>query len=355
MRNLFIIILALFFQQGAAQKLHDGPYVVYKEEEAFVKQVTDSVATEKEIPLGGDVAVTFPGNPNWNFSVPLRKDLQIEPVETPLRKKLFIVSDIEGEFKGFRELLIANKVINETYEWTFGKGHLVICGDLFDRGLNVPECLWLIYKLEDLAKAKGGYVHTILGNHDIMNLSGDLRYVQPKYFESAKLMEIDYMRLYDSNTELGRWLRTKNIIEKIGDNLCTHAGVAPQINKLGLSLKAINEKCRPYYDKAGNVKAAGDTTAAKFFEGKTSLFWYRGYFREPKATEEEVDETLKLYDVKRIIVGHTIVPGNVGLHYNGKVLGLDVDQHSGDHQAALYENGKWYKVNDKGNKIELKN
>ena len=127
--------------------------------------------------------------------------------------------------------------MDEQYKWTFGKGQLVICSDLFDRGSDVAATIWLLYKLEQDAKAKGGYLHTILGNHDIMNLSGDLRYVKGKYFEHAKLMGIDYMELYGSNAELGRWLRSKNLIEKIGDNLCLHAGVAPEINKLKMNLK----------------------------------------------------------------------------------------------------------------------
>ncbi len=45
----------------------------------------------------------------------------------------------------------------------------------------MTECLWLIYSLEEKAKAAGGYVHFILGNHEIMNMQGDFRYVQDKY------------------------------------------------------------------------------------------------------------------------------------------------------------------------------
>ena len=303
--------------------------------------------------FGQNKAVTFSKHPDWNFEVSMKAKLEIEPCVTKMPEKLFLISDVEGEFEGFRSLLISNKVMDENYNWTFGKGHMVICGDLFDRGNEVPECLWLIYKLEQEAKAKGGYLHTLLGNHDIMNLSGDLRYVQPKYIEEAKAAGIDYMSLYSKDTELGKWLRTKNIIEKIGDNLCMHAGVAPQINKLKMRLQDINTKCRPFYDKAAKMEKNVDPSVADFFAGSTSLFWYRGYFAEPKATEAEVDETLSLYGVKRIVVGHTIVPGNVGFYYNGKVLGLDVNQHAGNHQAALMEKGKWFKVDDKGTRTEL--
>lgn len=120
-----------------------------------------------------------------------------------------------------------------------------------------------------------------------------------------------------------------------------------------VSLAKINALCRPYYDKAKRGLPL-EEAAAPFFNGKTSLFWYRGYFHEPKATEAEVDETLKLYGVKRIVVGHSIVPGNVGFYYGGKVLGFDVNQHEGDHQAALVEKKQWLAVDDKGNRKNLK-
>jgi len=330
-----------------AQSVSDGPYVVYRDGKAIVKNVVSGVASESPI-VNGKVNVVFPEKSDWNFSVPLLKELRTESSVFVQPEKMFVVSDIEGQFDGFRKLLIVNGVMDEKYNWTYGKGHLVICGDLFDRGLSVTESIWLIYKMEDLARAAGGYVHTILGNHDIMNMSGDLRYVQPKYLEAAKIIGMEYVTLYGVDTEIGRWLRTKNTIEKIGDNLCLHAGVSPVINKLGLSLEEINTFCRPYYDKVKVFKGVGDVKIDPLFKSESSLFWYRGYFFDPKATEEEVSETLRVFGVKRIIAGHTIVPGNVAFYYGGKVLGVDVNRHAGDHQAAVFENGKWEKVNDKG-------
>lgn len=341
---------------------NDGPYVLYQGGNIVVRSIqlengiqTSKIQTftEKEkarVP----VRVSFSEHPDWDFSVKLQSELKNEPVEFKQPQKLLALSDIEGEFEALRKLLIMNKVIDSKYNWIFGAGHVVICGDLFDRGSDVAATIWLLYKLEQDAKAKGGYLHTILGNHDIMNLSGDLRYVKPKYFANAKLMGIDYMELYGVNSELGRWLRSKNLIEKIGENLCLHAGVAPEINKLKLSLKEMNERSRPYYDKAKKSTVFVDKEIWKLFDGsKSSLFWYRGYFYEPKASLQEVEETLSLYHVNKIIVGHTITDTNVGLYYDGKVLGIDVNQHKGQHEGALYEDGKWYKVNVTGAKTLL--
>ncbi|RYG11760.1 MAG: metallophosphoesterase [Chitinophagaceae bacterium] len=341
---------------------NDGPYISYKGNEVVVRSIVvengERRLSEKKYSenerLKIPVEINFIDHPEWNFSVKLQSELKIEPVSFKQPKTLLALSDIEGEFEALRKLLLANKVIDEKYNWIFGKGHLVICGDLFDRGSYVAETIWLLYKLEQDARAKGGYLHTILGNHDIMNLSGDLRYLDKKYLDNAKLLGVDYMDLYSNDTELGRWLRSKNLVEKIGDNLCLHAGVAPEINKLKLTLEEINTGSRPFYDKAKKRDLFTDERIWKLFDGsKSSVFWYRGYFSEPKATEAEVNETLAIYKVKRIIVGHTITAENVGFYYNGKVLGIDVNQHKGKHEGALYDAGIWYKVGVDGTRKQL--
>ncbi len=362
--KLISLLLATLFLNASLQdddkkNMNDGPYLEYKNDVIEMRSIEQldgiskvsfksfSINEKENVP----VMVNFTNHPKWNFSVKLRASIKNEPVEFKQPEKILALSDIEGEFKAFRELLLANKVIDEQYNWIFGKGHLIICGDLFDRGSDVVATIWLLYKMETDAKEKGGYVHTILGNHDIMNLSGDVRYVKSKYFDNAKLMSVDYKDLYSANTELGRWLRSKNIIEKIGDNLCLHGGMAPEINALKMSLKEINNKCRPYYDLAKKPEAFTDKDLWKFFDGtKTSLFWYRGYFKDPKASDENIQETLSFYKVKRVIVGHTIIDSNVAFYYGGKVLGIAVNQHKGKHEGALYENKKWYKINTTGSK-----
>lgn len=329
--------------------LNDGPYLFYKNGKPIVKTIRDNQIVTIENPT--QIQVAFKAHTDWNFMVPIQSKLENEPADFQINTdKLLILSDIEGEFEAFRAILIANKVIDTQYKWTFGKGRLAIDGDLFDRGSNVPECLWLLYKLEQEAKAQGGYVHTLLGNHEIMNLSGDLRYVEPKYPKSAKLLGIDYMRLYDEQTELGRWLRTKNIVERIGGKLFMHAGLSPEVYQRKLTLEEINSKCRSYY--ASPKKALPDSM--KVFFGKDSPFWYRGYFLAPKASLAEVEQILRFYNCTLIIVGHTILERNVAFYYGGKVLGVDVDQHAGKRAGALFTKGRWFAVDDQGKRKRLR-
>ena len=262
------------------------------------------------------------------------------------------LSDIEGNFAAFRKLLQSNRVIDSNFNWQFGNGHLVLTGDFVDRGEQVTEVLWLIYSLEEKAKAAGGYVHFILGNHEIMNLSNDLRYLNKKYIENTSLLNEKFETLFGINSEIGRWLRSKNIIEKIGGILFTHGGISSFINSMDASVKEINEMARPFYaDTTHDYPPQIDT----IFKSD-GPFWYRGYYSESKrASLGQVDSTLIKFDVKYISTGHTVVADTISLWYGGKVINTDLRHARGISEALLIENDSFFRVDTKGNKISLMN
>lgn len=68
------------------------------------------------------------------------------------------MSDPHGRLDCVISLLQGNGVINDNYQWNFGSNHLVIIGDIFDRGKDVLQIFWLFYKLEDEAVKAGGHV-----------------------------------------------------------------------------------------------------------------------------------------------------------------------------------------------------
>lgn len=91
---------------------------------------------------------------------------------------ILAVSDVETNYRSFRDLLIQHRVMGRELRWTFGRGHLVLLGDFVDRGASTTQVLWLIYKLEQAALAQGGRMHFILGNHEIKNLQGNFQAAQ---------------------------------------------------------------------------------------------------------------------------------------------------------------------------------
>ncbi|BAV04354.1 Calcineurin-like phosphoesterase [Filimonas lacunae] len=347
---LSVLLLAPF--TAFAQEIVDGPYIYYQQDSALIKTISQQEDLYKPVVKQVAVAalnttvitVNVPGNAGWTFTTHIQPHITSPDVSYPAPEKMYLLSDIEGEFAAGRQLLIAGKVIDENYNWIFGKGHLVIAGDLFDRGKEVLPWLWLLYSLEEKAKAAGGMVHVILGNHDIMQLSGDFRYTEAAYFKNAWLMGRELRNVFGEDAELGRWLRSKNIIEKIGSVLVMHAGLSPEITRKGMSLQSINETCRPYYATARKDRPE----SVKSFFDANSPFWYRGYFTAPKATKEQVDSSLQLYNCNTIVVGHTITDTSLVVLYDGKVIGIDVNEHEGHHAALLIENGQFYAVDEKG-------
>ena len=335
----------------------DGPYVLYRGDSIFVNYIQgDSVngtVKGESMKVAGKDNITLHVNtdiPGKTFDVKLKPKLTSEKAEYKKVSKMLILSDIEGNFGAFRKLLQGSQVIDDNFNWTFGNGDLVLIGDFVDRGNMVMEVLWLIYSLEEKAKAAGGYVHYILGNHEIMNISNDLRYVQQRYLRHATLMNTSYMQLFGPDAEIGRWLATKNVTERIGDMLFMHAGISQYINMMNIQLKELNDLVRPYYS---------DTTY-QYKDKRLDIlysdfgpFWYRGYYTGQKATMAQIDSTRDIYGVRYLTTGHTIVSHEIKSFYDGKLFDTDVHHAEGDSEALLYEDGKFVRINASGTKLEI--
>ena len=284
-----------------------------------------------------------------DFTVQLKEHLKPEKTTYKEVSRIFVLSDIEGEYAALKGLLWAGGVMDQSFRWTFGKGHLVVVGDVFDRGSAVAECLWLFYHLEEQAKKAGGYLHYVLGNHELMNLAGDYRYLNPRYLELAQQAGVPYAQFYSPQTELGRWLRTKNVAEKIGPYLFVHGGISQMVNEWGPSLDTLNGRVRPYYDHPGD--STMPATVSPLFSDAGPM-WYRGYYIDPKASSTQVDSTLRLFRVKTIVTGHTPI-SRIAAFHDGRVINVDVPHAKGASEALLIEGRQMYRVNGKGEKTPL--
>ena len=345
----------LFVFASCFSQVTDGPYLIYQNGRDTVYQIWNGEISKKALPENRmnttiQIQTDVVGK---TFGIKLKPGLSYELSTYEMPKKLVAISDIEGNFEALRKLLQATRVIDKELKWLFGDGHLVLTGDFFDRGDMVTEVLWLIYKLESEAMEAGGNVHFILGNHETMNLYGDLRYVNSKYEKSKKLLKIELNNFYSKNTEIGQWLRTKDIIKKIGDNIFVHAGIPQEVIELNLQPDEINNAIRDYIDK--DPRYLTEKIAKKLI-GFQGLNWYRGYFQKGPLTRndsKEVNDALKLFDVNHIIVGHTVVDDTISTHYNGKVINIDTKHSEGKSEALLIEEGSFYRVNMKGERFPL--
>ncbi|MBX7041302.1 MAG: metallophosphoesterase [Ignavibacteria bacterium] len=266
-----------------------------------------------------------------SFSFRLRDVAEAGPAEFEMPEKILAISDIEGNFGGFSSILRSSGVIDSSFNWSFGNGHLVLVGDFFDRGSFVTECLWLIYKLEQEAETAGGKVHFILGNHEVMVMRNDLRYVHEKYKRIAGLSGFEYNRWFSPDTELGSWLRKKNCITKIGSTVFVHGGISPELLATGLSAQEINDRLRDIIDKPFSEQSPAIDSLILRSNGP---LWYRGIAKR-EINSEELDRILKHYSADRMTIGHTIFE-NMSELYGGRVTAIDVDH------AENFANGKMY-------------
>lgn len=253
-------------------------------------------------------------------------------------ERIVALSDIHGQYDLMVRLMRAHSVIDAKDRWNLGDGHLVITGDVFDRGPRVTETFWLLFGLQQQAQAAGGAVHFLLGNHETMVLYGDLRYVNPKYLEVARLLGRPYPALYGADSVLGGWLRTRPVMLRLGDTLFLHGGIAPQNLDLVAAMDGTNTAYQHSLGMARDVVKA-DPATARLYDGKTSPIWYRGYFNG-QLTTQEVDALVDRLGLARIVVGHTTM-GEVASFHGGRVIAIDSGIKRGEGGQLLFiENGR---------------
>lgn len=322
---LFSLVLAyglpLLAQEETAP---DGPYLVYEGDELLAKW-----AWPEEVKAGGilwkeDSMMSLPEFPSFRakYISPKRSFSRQQQVDFVGVDSIAVMSDIHGQYDAARKLLINAGVMSEDHEWTYGHGHLVIVGDIFDRGPAVNETLWLVYNLQQEAEAVGGRVHFLLGNHETMILAGDVRYMHKRYLRTTALLTTPYHELYGKQTYLGRWLRSLPLTIRINDMVFVHGGFSRELLKEISSLSKINDIYhKQLIDVEVNV-AVAESERLALLEGRAGPLWYRGYFLDREFTENDITKILKKVKAKRMVVGHTSFHA-IKSYFNGKVLAVD--------------------------------
>lgn len=290
-------------------------------------------------------------------------------------ERIVAIGDIHGDFAAFRQLLLETKLINKRNRWIGGKTHFVQVGDVPDRGPDSRKVMDLLMKLESQAAKAGGRVHALIGNHEAMNIIGDLRYVdageynafvdrksrrrQQAYYENtvkylqntlapeqlptfddaykARWMEryplgyVEHRTAWAPNGKYGRWVREHNSVIKINGTLFVHGGISPRDQ--GRSLDEMNALIRSELTQGDNLP---DTALAN---DQLGPLWYRGLSKVVETCEiqDEINQLLKAYNAQRIVVAHTPVAGAILPRYNSRLIMVDVglSAHYGGARAAL--------------------
>src|SRR4029077_15343366 len=89
-----------------------------------------------------------------------------------------------GDYDAFQALLSQAGLIDAKGHWSGGKTVFVQLGDAVDRGSRSRDIVLELQQLQKEASKAGGKVVALIGNHEAMNMEGDLRYVTPADFQT---------------------------------------------------------------------------------------------------------------------------------------------------------------------------
>ena len=185
--------------------------------------------------------------------------------------RVVAMSDVHGAYDAMVATLQNVGVLDADLAWIGGDARLVIVGDILDRGPRSRDVMDLLMRLEGEAQAAGGYVHVLIGNHESMNMIGDLRYVSKEEYAAFADDETEEQRkrwfdayarrlaappddealrerfdaqfpagyfalreAFSSKGHYGKWLLGKPIIAVINGTAFVHGGLSPVVIDYGL-------------------------------------------------------------------------------------------------------------------------
>jgi hypothetical protein len=288
-------------------------------------------------------------------------------------ERIVAVGDLHGDYQAFLAIVEAAGISDEEGRWTGGDAVLVQLGDVTDRGPDSLRIIRHLQKLETDAPKGGGRIVVLVGNHEAMNVTGDLRFVHPGEYaafatrDSAKFRDqvfeanrdavlaqlrertpglspddalkrwreetplgmLEHRRAWQPSGELGKWIAAKPAIARIGDTLFVHGGISLEIT--ARPIEAVNA------DVAAKL-VLGDMSPTSILNDELGPLWYRGNIaRDPvkppaegqapaperPSIEEELTRVLGAYQAKRLVIAHTPHPAGIVASHDGKLVRID--------------------------------
>jgi hypothetical protein len=302
-----------------------------------------------------------------------------DPCRVPDAPRVVAVGDVHGAYDSLVAILRFAGVVDAKERWAGGKAHLVQTGDVLDRGPDARKALDLLMRLEGEARKAGGRVHALLGNHEVMNMLGDLRYVNAEEYkayqepESAKRRERFYEATLDrarksakaagqafdegafhakfleqvplgfiertaalsAEGQYGKWLRERPVMAKVNGVVFVHGGLTPEVAALGC--EEVNARVRREVNE--DVAKTKESPLSTLAAGENGPLWYRGLAKDDESIlAPMVEQVLRSLGARAIVVGHSVTgTGRIQARFGGRVVGIDVGMGDlyGKNLAAL--------------------
>lgn len=294
--------------------------------------------------------------------------------------RIVAVGDLHGDHAGFAAILRDARLIDGEGRWTGGDAILVQTGDVVDRGPDSLPIIRDLMRLQREAQRTGGRIVALVGNHEAMNITGDLRYVHPgeyaaftdresrrrrnRFYDANRtaierhyrerdrrlthdqiqelfvretpLGQIEHRAAWSPTGEIGRWVGSNPIVALIDGNLFAHGGIGSRY--ANLSIDEMNRR-------AAAVLNRRDPFDGTIVVDPAGPLWYRGLIRRdaadqlpadyPAITPElELETVLAAFGARRMIVGHTPNLAGIQILHGGRLIAIDTG-------IAAYYGGPW--------------
>ena len=304
-------------------------------------------------------------------------------------ERIIAIGDLHGDYEQYVRVMTMSGLMDARGNWRGGKTHLVQLGDIPDRGPDSLKIIESIRSLQKQARRAGGFVHPLIGNHEAMNIYGDLRYVHPgeyaalvtgrsgryrnDYFrdfvrhiqssqpdftveagyreswnERFPLGYVEHRTIWQAGGDIAKWVAGNNTIIQINDILFVHGGLNPHATSF-MKIRDINRQVK-------RELAMYPLPMGTLVESEQGPLWYRGLAQNPVEKERApLEKMLAHYGARHIIVGHTPTRGFIHPRFDRQAIMADVGiaGHYGARAAVLLiENGKMTAIH-RGTRIPL--
>lgn len=285
------------------------------------------------------------------------------PAQRTEPPRIVAVGDLHGDYSAWSDIARAAGLIDGNGRWAGGRTILVQVGDVPDRGPESLRIMRHLMQLQREAPRRGGKVIALVGNHEAMNMTDDLRYVDPgeyaafadgqseerrervfaanekaiaaqyrtaepkmtdsavkaKWMKETPLGWVEHRLAWRPAGELGKWVLGNPAVAVVDGNLFVHGGISVEYSKA-----TVDELNR----RVADALRAGDGSPGSIINDPLGPLWYRGLVEREAGVvrppiEQEVATVLAAYRVKRIVVGHTPLLSGVAILHGGKVVRID--------------------------------
>lgn len=251
-------------------------------------------------------------------------------------ERIVAIGDLHGDFDATKNALKKAGAIDSSNHWIGGKLVVVQTGDQLDRGNDEKEIVDLFESISIEAKKTGGFVHVLNGNHEVMNVAEDFRYVTEEGFTDFEhIPNLDLSNPMVKKHPEHERARTaalipggiyakifakRNTIVIVGDILFVHGGILPKYSDYGI--EKINQEVRDWMN--GELKTIPTPITAE-----DGPIWNRDYSdsdnKRPNQNDcSMLDQVLSKTKTKYMVVGHTIQKEGINSACNGKVWRIDI-------------------------------